>query len=469
VLLEELELPGEEEAGYLLGGLANLIRQRGVETFLAAPILLAEPRFFPDPMEERAGGVAVLLRRLLAYAGLEPTRLDIEIYPDEDSGPVVREVTEDDPHREAAAWFLDNADGVYRFGVRESELRDEQALIGTLGHEVAHAYRHHHRLNVQDSRVEEQLTDLTTVYLGFGAFTLESSYQFKTGHYGKTGEPLLYETQTRGYLRPGQLAFLLGAQLVMRARERPLDAVLGSLSHNHAEAVRRAAQLLGKDTERLAHQLGLPPAAVWPAPRRLEDALKPLGPTQVRLIDRPRVAEARREREAIAFRVAGTRATLGTWLGLGAGFMTSSWLDLSDMFWLWGVAAGALGWFFGRAVPAPVCSSCTHHVHVAAPRCDFCSVKLAGDIREPAERFAAEDRYWARLVPPESDAPSVAEKQEHSCPRCGWVPSDADVWSCDCGQKWNTFSTRGRCPGCGKTWDTTWCLACEKPSDYRDW
>ena len=73
------------------------------------------------------------------------------------------------------------ADGVYRFGVKDTELRDEQALIGTLGHEVAHAYRTHHGLVVASRDTEEQLTDLTTIYLGFGVFTLESSHQFKTG------------------------------------------------------------------------------------------------------------------------------------------------------------------------------------------------------------------------------------------------------------------------------------------------
>jgi len=37
---EYFALPGDEEADYLLAGLAKLIRQRGVETFVSAPLLL---------------------------------------------------------------------------------------------------------------------------------------------------------------------------------------------------------------------------------------------------------------------------------------------------------------------------------------------------------------------------------------------------------------------------------------------
>jgi hypothetical protein len=76
---EFFELPQSEEAEYLLAGLARLIQLRGVEPFVAAPLLLPDPRFFPDPVKVRKRKVAVLLQRLLAYAELSPKRVDIEI------------------------------------------------------------------------------------------------------------------------------------------------------------------------------------------------------------------------------------------------------------------------------------------------------------------------------------------------------------------------------------------------------
>jgi hypothetical protein len=66
------------------------------------------------------------------------------------------------------------------------------------------------------------------------------------------------------------------------------------------------------------------------------------------------------------------------------------------------------------------------------------------------------------------------------CPLCGWRPKPSSRWCCDvggtpeppftaCGTIWNTFSTRGRCPGCDHQWQWTSCLACHRPSRHADW
>jgi DNA-directed RNA polymerase subunit RPC12/RpoP len=66
------------------------------------------------------------------------------------------------------------------------------------------------------------------------------------------------------------------------------------------------------------------------------------------------------------------------------------------------------------------------------------------------------------------------------CPRCAWRPAAASRWSCiwtespepfftACGTEWNTFSTRGRCPGCGHQWRWTSCLRCGEWSPHEDW
>lgn len=66
------------------------------------------------------------------------------------------------------------------------------------------------------------------------------------------------------------------------------------------------------------------------------------------------------------------------------------------------------------------------------------------------------------------------------CPLCGWRPSASSVWRCDCagtpepffeacGTVWNTFATRGRCPGCSHQWRWTSCLRCEQWSLHAAW
>ena len=66
------------------------------------------------------------------------------------------------------------------------------------------------------------------------------------------------------------------------------------------------------------------------------------------------------------------------------------------------------------------------------------------------------------------------------CPLCLWQPRPADRWSCvacehpeyfpdGCGTVWNTFTTRGRCPGCDHQWRWTSCLACHGWSPHEAW
>ena len=66
------------------------------------------------------------------------------------------------------------------------------------------------------------------------------------------------------------------------------------------------------------------------------------------------------------------------------------------------------------------------------------------------------------------------------CPLCFWQPSASSRWTCyvrgtpeppfdGCGTVWNTFDTRGKCPGCGHQWIWTTCLHCRVASRHEDW
>lgn len=394
MILEEFALPEGEEAEYLLAGLARLIELRGLAPFVSAPILLPEPRFFPDRVGTRANGAATLLRRLLAYAGLEPRGVDVEIFGEENSGLVQKQAQD----RHAAAWFIDIAEGVYRFGIRESELRDERALIGILGHEVAHAYRSHHRLVVRDRETEEKLTDLTTVFLGFGVFTLETSFTFRSGHYGASGQRLLYERNMRGYLLPGQLAFLLAAQLASRnARKNELKSTVSALSPNQADAVQRAFLLFQEEPDALGHSLRLPPLAEWPAPITLEDSLRELSSAKVRVHDARSEGKSARKERKIAFRVDGNRRIPVASAGFLLGALSTLELGPSSWFWPASLGLAFLGSAIGKALDAPSCSSCNRAIRRADDVCRSCNAELVGDIEHNNDRLDAEERYFEKL------------------------------------------------------------------------
>lgn len=59
------------------------------------------------------------------------------------------------------------------------------------------------------------------------------------------------------------------------------------------------------------------------------------------------------------------------------------------------------------------------------------------------------------------------------CPKCEWEPDGKPHWKCSCGNAWDTFSTAGRCPACGKIWMDTQCIplagGCVASSPHLDW
>ncbi len=66
------------------------------------------------------------------------------------------------------------------------------------------------------------------------------------------------------------------------------------------------------------------------------------------------------------------------------------------------------------------------------------------------------------------------------CPLCKWQPQKSSRWYCadlpfpenffdGCETHWNTFDTRGKCPGCQHQWRYTTCLSCSQHSVHEDW
>jgi hypothetical protein len=96
------------------------------------------------------------------------------------------------------------------------------------------------------------------------------------------------------------------------------------------------------------------------------------------------------------------------------------------------------------------------------------------------ELFKRPDPAWLHkifTVPKDGDGES---SERIRCPLCEWTPGKSSTWCCfsegtpeppfpSCGTSWNTFSTRGRCPGCGHQWKWTSCLRCGGFSLHQDW
>lgn len=350
-----------EQRARLLEELSLLLKRAGHADFVFGPILRPTPAFFPDDWRPDLSGAQALLARLMAYARLHglPTLLR------DDADPTwAREVDVDALlHREAAAWFAGaDASGTYLFGVKEQQLEHPETLAGIFAHETAHAWRFRHHL-VRDAQDEEEgLTDLTTVFLGFGALTANIA-------------SLADEELARlGYLGTFALAFTLGVQLALREdpqEQREVEAAL----HPDQRIIVREVRALYTDREVLARELGLPPPAQWQRPPPLEL------PAPAVLTGKTKLGKD------LVFRVRSPPYAAFAAASAFAGAV----LAVAALTW-WPLALPVVVTPLARAWKRDRCSGhdCGRVLPAGAATCPHCGGQVRGRIRSLTEREAAE-------------------------------------------------------------------------------
>jgi hypothetical protein len=244
-------VPEPDDRRWILEHLAELIHLRGAHSFLRAPLRTPDSTHFPDRWRGDAASVRRQLRRVLDYAGLADVGFHLGVHA---SGlPPLEESLVHCAHAsDAIAWFsgLDD-DLTARFGVDERQLSDPATIVGVLCHEAAHCYRARFELTYFDELQDELLTDLTTVYLGFGVLTAKTSQTRETVAGGGVRKAM------RGYLSPVAMCFALAAQVVARRGSGSDVKAIGALLGGVQEACFVAScRELERDASGLVARLG---------------------------------------------------------------------------------------------------------------------------------------------------------------------------------------------------------------------
>ena len=223
-------LPDPAQQKWLLTHLAELIRHRGRKTFLQGKLVEPTDAFFPDKWTADSKGIERLVRRVMKYAAMADFGVDLELFTEgkiplfDMHGKVYGQMHAGD----VAAWFSSLDGAVCHFGVDTNNLEDPGALAAILCHEVAHAWRARYGMEYETRAEDEPLTDLTTVYLGFGILTTNLSYAYRATQSS-------YSHRRGGYLPPEAMSFALAAQVVARGDEPALaKRVRGFLETNQA-------------------------------------------------------------------------------------------------------------------------------------------------------------------------------------------------------------------------------------------
>ena len=161
------------------------------------------PDFYPRDYRATPEAIVELVRRVEAVMGVEPDRITVELF---------------DGRQEAEAGVkrhFDTKRTVGRYRRREggefieidvTEADDPAVLTAIIAHELAHARLVGEGRYSSSSPMNEELTDLATVFLRMGLFVANASITFKPTTHGWSAEPL-GELSERALLGSGDFKY----------------------------------------------------------------------------------------------------------------------------------------------------------------------------------------------------------------------------------------------------------------------
>jgi hypothetical protein len=382
-------LPSTDERKWLVRYMRKLIERAGWERFVSGTILEPTRRTFPEIWSGTVRDVHVVTQRLMHAAGIGGVRFVIEGYSAADG---------DNWDAGTAGWFAGIHDGRCRFGVQIEQLHDPEQAAGVMAHEVAHAWRQHHKLMAEAREREEFLTDLTTIYLGFGILTTNNTDRYRTSGDARESR---WSNSSAGYLPPQAMAWLLALQVTARGEKREAAAVARHLEVNQAAAFSAAMKELERSPEYVA-ELHLPERSQWPARAELasivvyepaNDEACEASADDGELRTRNAGQEAYR-----VYRSRGASIHIGSLPGLVFGLIVGGYLLAEYDAGVWflvvvvGCSAISGSWFAYRGMGF-ICSESDCHmpVHRRDTACSSCGASLVGAVSERELRRMAEE------------------------------------------------------------------------------
>jgi hypothetical protein len=208
---------GAEDKAWIEESMLWLIEEFGRDALLNAEVVLPTDEFFPDEFSEAEEDVRALVDRVCAYMGVDPERVELEFFTDEDGGVRPGLSFDEFSHKSLAGHYRKRRDK-FLISIESSQLTDPSFLVATSAHELGHA-----RL-LGEGRVSgsfddhEPLTDLLTVFLGLGVFTGNAVFSFRqwTDAFSQG-----WQTERRGYMSEEMFGYALALFAWVRGEQHP--------------------------------------------------------------------------------------------------------------------------------------------------------------------------------------------------------------------------------------------------------
>jgi hypothetical protein len=171
-------------------GFQRLGHMLGRSRMLDAPVLLPNGYYFPDRYDLTPATAELLFQRICGYMSVDRPKVELEIFPDETEE--LRDLLPfwNNPSDGCAGlYYHDPAAGEtistetrhrHLVALCNSMLKDQFSLVATIAHELGHVILiGGGLLDPNTTPDHEPLTDLLTVFLGFGVFNANCAARFK--------------------------------------------------------------------------------------------------------------------------------------------------------------------------------------------------------------------------------------------------------------------------------------------------
>jgi hypothetical protein len=190
-----------------------------VGTFRSSPTVVPSDEFFLVRYNGTKESAAAILDIVAGLMDVPAETLTLETYSEHDDA-FLESLPYMSRHTKGTAghFKLAQRDGRYVIGLEQGQLRNPLSLVATLAHELGHVILLGGQFMKPSDHDHEFMTDLLTVYFGFGIFTANSAFQFRQW---QSAGFMGWSASRTGYLSESMFGYALALYASMRAEAKP--------------------------------------------------------------------------------------------------------------------------------------------------------------------------------------------------------------------------------------------------------
>jgi hypothetical protein len=208
---------------------------------LRRPVVEPTDSFFPGGYLGTERDVLRTVEQVRAHLGISADRIAVEVAVDRELPGELDGMPPFPVRRAVVAGDYQQREGRGLIRIDPAQAGDRARLVAVAAHELCHELLlGQGGVPGADGEDHEPLTDLLTVYTGFGVFTANAAFDFQASNVG-------WRTRTLGYLTEAMFGYALACYAWMRGEVRPKPAWAGFLDANPRGYLAQGVRFLERD------------------------------------------------------------------------------------------------------------------------------------------------------------------------------------------------------------------------------